>query len=91
VRRKPCTWLSSCNRLLQALLRPAVRGDSSKLRVGQQVLAIGEGMLCYAMCTVSLHVCVVHDVSTPHTGTKEQGPIKHSHPSQATLLVSTTR
>jgi hypothetical protein len=29
-------------RLLQALIRPAVRGDSSNLRVGQQVLAIGE-------------------------------------------------
>jgi S1-C subfamily serine protease len=27
---------------LQALIRPAVRGDSSSLRVGQQVLAIGE-------------------------------------------------
>jgi len=25
----------------QALLRPAVRGDSNSLRVGQQVLAIG--------------------------------------------------
>ena len=40
--KKSDVWLANW---LQALIRPAVRGDSSNLRVGQQVLAIGESML----------------------------------------------
>ena len=50
----------SLGRSLQALIRPAVRGDSSSLRVGQQVLAIGESMLRHTVDTLLHWGCVLH-------------------------------